>query len=187
MEPRNWDGPSIDRGVLKRLHRLDPQLVVTWSPYALDVMTSNPIEQSGNMDPETGDVGRGPVPDPAFYLWRRDECSTHHVFVNLYQQFTDREVLALERDIARFERPQDIMRIFHERDRARRDRALVNKNILQQAKIKANERRIDDLILGGVESKRQAKSFSFSGQTNHSTPGEIEMDAKEAGWELPEE
>jgi hypothetical protein len=150
-------------------------------------VTSQPIEQSGTINTDTGEFCIGPVKDPSYYLWRRDETSTHHVFVMTFERFTDREVLALERDIARFERPQDIMRIFHERDTARREKAMADKKQFQEAKRRANEHRIDDLIVGGVEGKRQAKSFSFPGQTQHATPGEIEMDSKEAGWELPEE
>jgi hypothetical protein len=168
------------------MHRLDPQLVLTWSPYVLDVLTSQPVEQVGTMDPETGETHRGPVSDPAFYLWRKDETSSHHVFVKAYPRFTDREVLALERDIARFERPQDIMTIFHQRDQQRRERAQANATQRQHDKIAANERRINDLVLGGKESRRPAKTFSYAGQGSRSTPGEVEMDPKEGGWELPD-
>jgi hypothetical protein len=186
MEPRNWDGPSIDSSILKRLNRLDPQLVVTWSPYSLDVFTSRPIEGSGVLDPYTGEYVTGAVKDPAFYLWRKDEYSTHHVFVNTYPRFTNREVLALERDIARFERPQDIMRLFHERDSALRKRRKASHRAEQRDKIEANDSRINDLVLDGKLGRRQGKMFSYKGQSGRSTPGDVEVDAKEDGWELPE-
>jgi hypothetical protein len=171
---------------MERMRRLDSQLVLTWSPYSLDPLTSNPIEMQGRLDPHTGEWLRGPVKDPAYYLWRKDECSTHHVFVMTFEKFTNRQVLALERDVARFNRPQDIMRIFHARDEARREKELGRKRQTQDDKVNANEQRIDDLVLGNKLSRRQAKSFSYAGQGNKSTPGDIEMDHKEAGWELPE-
>jgi hypothetical protein len=37
------DAPSIDAGVLRRLHRLDPNLAVTWSHWEIDPMTSRPV------------------------------------------------------------------------------------------------------------------------------------------------
>jgi hypothetical protein len=187
MEPRTWDGPSVERSVLARMKRLDPQLRVTFSPYALDPMTCTPIEQSGILDPYTGEYNTGLVEDPAFYLWRKDECSSHHVFVKAFPRFTDREVLALERDVARFNRPQDIMRIFHERDTARREKALANKRELQNDKIAANARRIDDLVLGGKTSRRGGRSYGYSGQGSKGSPGDVEMDPREGGWELPEQ
>jgi hypothetical protein len=161
--------------------------VVTWSPYALDVLTSNPIEGSGMLDPHTGEYVTGPTPDPAYYLWRKDECSTHHVHVTTFHRFTNREVLALERDVARFHRPKDLWRLFQEHDTERRMRRHISQRQRQEDKVEANERRIDDLVLGNKLGNRQAKMFSYGGQINRSTPGDVEVDAKEDGWELPEE
>jgi hypothetical protein len=171
---------------MERLRRLDPQLVLTWSPYSLDPLTSHPIEMAGNLDPYTGEWLVGPVEDPAYYLWRKDEVSSHHVFVMAFPRFTNREVLGLERDIARFERPQDIMRIFHERDKARRAKLMGNKRETQTDKIEANEGLIDDLVVGGRNTRPQAKSFSYAGQGKKSTPGDVDKSAKEFCWELPE-
>jgi hypothetical protein len=84
MEPMSWIGASVDTGVLRRLKRLDKNLRVTFSPYALDLFTGRPIVCEGAVDTETGIVHNGPVLDPAHFLWRKDSLCSHHHFVKTY-------------------------------------------------------------------------------------------------------
>jgi len=153
----------------------------------LDPLTGYPVEQPGVLNSETGEWEFGPVRDPAFYLWHKEEVSTHHVFVMALPQFTHREVLALERDVARFARPKDIMRMFHARDTERRAKLEAERKDFGVQKILANDEKIRSIMLGGDRDVRQGKSFSYPGQSSRSTPGEIAMDDKESGWELPEQ
>lgn len=198
MEPPRWDGPSIDYGVESRLARLDRQLVVTFSPFALDPLSGRVIETNTKIDPETGNMIIGAVRDPAYYLWRRDENSTHHFFVQAYPLraggFGYRQVLALERDLARFIAPQHLAAYLADRDREIRERMQAQHDQLQADKISANRSKIERTLSGmhagdGSENldRRQANITSYPGQKNRGTPGEIEMDSKEAGWELPDE
>ena len=66
MKPYNDSAaPTPDRGVLARLHRLDRDLFVTWSPWALDVLSGQPLHATPNTDPVTGVRPRaGQVADP---------------------------------------------------------------------------------------------------------------------------
>jgi hypothetical protein len=188
MEPPNWDGPTVDSGVLKRMKRLAPRLKVTWSPYALDPTTGRVLEQSGKVDPYYGNVLTGPVKDPAFYLWRRDSSSSHYFFVSMYRTFGHREVHGLEGDIARLVRPQDILPIIQANEERRKATGKRAQRDTQRAKIAANKTKIEETL----EGKRDARSprvFSYPGQgASKDTSGrEIELQGREAGWELPEE
>jgi hypothetical protein len=180
--------PALERGVLNRLKRLDPSLRVTWSPYALNPETGRPIEMSGRVDPESGEQLLGAVRDPAFYLWKKDPGSSHHFFVGVSPRFGHLEVLRLETDFARFYRPEDILRVVKTAADRRRalDRAAMEQ--LQRDKIRANRKRIHDLVFEGKRGLRSTKVVSYGGMTRRSSSAEralIEKEAREDGWELP--
>lgn len=187
MIPTNpAEAPSIDHGVLRRLRELDPSLTVTWSPWALDVKTGRPIVGTGAMDPLTGDRAIGPTFNPLFYLWRKSDTCTHHFLVSVYEQFGHREVLSLERDVARFMRPEDIFRTFEARAAERRLAERAEYADRHQQISKANAARIGDLVFGNATGERDSKIVSYGGQKNRSTPGRVLADAKDDGWELPD-
>jgi hypothetical protein len=190
MEPLRHYDASVDSGVLSRLKRLDPQLRVTFSRYALNPDTGRPIEMSGRLDPCTGEWLAGVVHDPAFYLWRKDDCSSHHFFVAAYPQFGHREVMLLEADLARFERPEDIERIVRERAERRRERQLSSVKGDRQEVRRANRKRIHDLVFEGKSGMREAKVSSYAGQSTRTSSAERQRflaDAKEDGWETREQ
>lgn len=188
--------PSIDRGVEARLRRLDPSLRLTWSPYALDVFSGNPILTTGCVNPDVspGEVeyvapGR-PVDDPSFYLWRKSDTCSHHFYVMAFPTpdpgFTYRQVLALERDLARFLSPREILSTMTEAADRRAKQAKAAQEQLQLDKIAANESRINDLVLNGRSGTRDGKAFSAPGVSRRSTPGRVFMDPREDGWETPD-
>lgn len=169
------NAPSVDRGVLRRMRTLDPNLVITWSEFAFDPFNGGYLLHAGR-----------PVKDPAFYLWRRDDNSSHHFLVSTYPNgFGHRQVLALERDLARFHSTDEMLRMLRDAQSAQRDRGLARRKDVQRDKIKYNESLIGD-ILGGKSDRRQAKIASYPGQGRRGTPGEVQMDSREIGWEVPE-
>lgn len=188
MEPLSHDGPSVERSVLRRLNTLDPLFRITWSKYALDPETGQPILGSGRLDPYTGEYVRpDPILDPCFYLWRKDSGSSHHFFVEAFPEFGYREIRQLESDLVRFMGPEEISRFVRTRAERLRQRALDQMQDRQIQKMKANKSRIRDLVFEGKAGVREAKSFSYSGQTVRRSSAEgglIEQDAREAGWEL---
>jgi hypothetical protein len=189
MEPIRFDGPSIDYGVEKRLRRLNPRLKVTWSPYALDHTTGRPIEMSGALDCYTGKINQGVVKDPAYYLWIKDEAFNTYYLVGIYQKFGHEEVMHLEADVARHMDRDRVFEFLQERGKALRERGLARKRDLQAQKIRANKKRIHDLVFEGKDGVRDAKVSSYKGQTKRTSSGElnrIRKDAREDGWELPE-
>lgn len=186
MEPFKSDGNSLDPGVKARLHRLDRQLRAHFSVYALDLVSGRPIEARGNLDPETGIRHHGPVVDPAWYLWRKDNLSSHHFFVSQYPRFTHREVQGLEGDIARFTSVNHLARVLIEREEERNQRRLQAARGFRQDKVEANERRIRDLISGRDTGHRDARAFSYGGQTSRTSTaeqGRVLKDRHADGWE----
>lgn len=176
--------PSLDRGVLSRLRRLDRDLLVTWSPYALDPLSGKPIESVPHVDPIDGWKPGGAVEDPAYYLWLL--CTDGRVrLVGVYQHFGHLQCAQLEGDVARRFPSHELARRFMEAKARSQERGLVAQRDMQHQKIAANQSRINDLLNGKL-SRRQAKIMSAPGLSKRSTPGEIEMDSKEAGWELPD-
>jgi hypothetical protein len=190
MEPVGFaDAPAIDRGVLARLRRLDPQLRVTWARYSLDPYTGKVILGSGRLDPESGARIAGPVGDPAFYLWRKDECSSHHFFVACFPQFGHAEVLRLESDIARFARAQDIGPMLRQRAEEARQRKLAANKQLRADKVVANKSRLHDLVFGENDARRygfrEARAFGYAGQGSHTSSAEgglVRVDNEKDGW-----
>ena len=191
MEPTRFDGPTVDYSVERRLHRLDPRLRLTWSPYALDHATGRPIILSGTMDPTTGDrCPVGPLKEPAFYLWIKNERHSTHFLVGIYPKFGHEELMHLENDVARQMDHKHVFDRLSAQSKALRDRALARKRDLQKQKISANKKRIGDLVFEGKSGVRDAKVSSYAGQSRRASSAElnrIRKDAKEDGWELPED
>ena len=168
--------------MVRRLHRLDPALFVTWHRCVLDPETGNPVL--------TDDEGR-PVVDPHWYLWRKcDDGKTR--LVSMYQHFGHEQAHDLERDLfaAAVRGTASVGEILelvaHSRERMKqREHERFKQNQLD--KIAANRHRIHDLIFEGKDGYRDAKPFSAPGVNVRSTPGRIIMDAKEDGWELSSE
>lgn len=189
MEPVRYDGPSIDYGVERRLRRLNPNLKVTWSPYALDHLTGRPIEMSGALDCYTGEFNRGPVKDPGYYLWIKDGTFSTYYLVAIYQKFGHEEVMHLEADVARHMDHSRVFEFLEARGKALRERGLSRKRDAQKQKVAANKKRIHDLVFEGKSGVRDAKVSSYKGQTRRLSSNElnrIRMDPREDGWELPE-
>jgi hypothetical protein len=166
MEPTRFDGPSIDRSVLRRLHRLDRNLRVTFSPWALDTLSGRPIEMDA-WDTTTGEGQVGLCHDPAFYLWRKDDASSHHFFVTSYtvqHGFTHRDVLRLEADLARFHSPKECWRIVKANyDRRREAETRAHRGLMLDKAIN-NRKLMLDAMQGNVDLRRAPKVFGYSGQ-----------------------
>jgi hypothetical protein len=193
VTPIRFDGPSLDISVKNRLRRLDPRLVVTWSPYALDPATGLPIEHSGtpDTDPLAPLPKRGePIKDPAFYLWLKDDARSTHWLVSIYQNFGHEQLMHLEDDVVRRYGEKNAFEVIAEKSQQLRDRALARKANTQRAKREANESRIHDLVFEGKSGYREAKVSSYKGQTSRQSSaerGRFLSDAREDGWELPEQ
>lgn len=179
------DAPSLDRGVISRLRRLDPALVVTWNRYAHSPITGEILLGSGRLDPHTGVRVVGPVQDPAYHLWRRDESTGEYHLINSYPRFTQREVLSLERDVARYIAPRHVFAHIARAQEERRRREFDRLRAYQQDKAAANSSQVRDLVFGGLSQNRGARIFSGGGITRRSTPGDVPMTPREAGWEVP--
>lgn len=168
--------PSLDRSILARLRRLDPQLVVTWHPYSIDPFVG------GTLLTRWG----APVPDPSWYLWRRDDNSSHHFLVAIYKDFGHEQVRKLEADVFRYMSPEEVSRAIRENQSRIHDQKRAAKEQLQRDKIKANAGPIHDLVFGNRPTRRDAKVMSYGGQRNRGSRGQVDIDPREAGWELPE-
>lgn len=174
--------PSVEPGVLRRLRTLDPLLVVTWSPWSLDVMTGLPVESPASPRED------GLIEDPAFYLWRRSSTCSHHFFVNVLPVFDHRVCAALESDLGRFRRPEELWRLVEEAGSRARDKQLEEYRERHRDVVAANKSRIGDLVFEGKSGIRTPKVFSGTGgsRTSSAEREGILMDPREDGWELPE-
>jgi hypothetical protein len=186
MEPIRFDGPSIDRTVLRRLKRLSPQLRVTWAPVSIDPRTGAVIQMSGRLDPHYGTRLIGTVVDPHFDLWNKDRYSSHHHYIRSYgPRFGHKEVYDLERDIARQVDAKDMARVLADHEQKSRARDVAHARDYGYQRLKANHKRSMD-YLDGKTGHRGAKDFSFAGQTKHTSGGESNLilpDRHEDGWE----
>jgi hypothetical protein len=190
MEPIRFDGPSVDISVERRLRRLNPKLKLTWSPYALDHSTGRPIEMVGMMDPLTGERPTGPLKDPAYYLWLKDDSHGTHWLVGIYPHFGHEQLMHLEADVARHMDHGDVFDLLQAKAQNLRDRALTRRDDRKRGEREANRKRIHDLVFEGKTGYRDAKVSSYAGQTNRQSSGERKRflaDAREDGWELSEE
>jgi hypothetical protein len=191
MEPVGFaDAPSIDRGVLARLRRLDAQLRVTWARYSLDPYTGKVLLGSGRLDPMSGERIAGPVLDPAYYVWRKDECSSHHFFLAAYPDFGHAEVFRLEGDIARFARAQDVGPMLRARAEEARQRKIKANKQFRADKVTANKSRLHDLVFGENDAHRYGfrapRAYGYAVQGSHTSSGEgalIRESNRADGWE----
>ncbi len=186
------DGPTVDAGVLARLKRLDPKLVLTFSRWGIDPETTTPLELK--LTAEVVDYEdcskfhrRGNstyLYDPCFYLWTQDPDGRWCLVMSYQAEtgFGHREVQKLEADVARTMRPSDIIAAIHQLKGERDAKAKADHKELRADIADANEHRIDDLMAGKA-GIRGAKIYSYPGQGNRATPGNVVMDDKEAGWE----
>jgi hypothetical protein len=173
MEPRNWDGATVDRSVRNRLRRLDKNLRVCFSPYALDPLTGRVIEMDGYG--ENCERLVGALRDPAFYLWHRTD-KYGWALVQTYplaNGFDHLDVLRLESDLARHKSPEEAWRILHgKRERQRRAQIQSEQNRLRDKAID-NKKLIRDAAAGDDGFfRRQPKAFGYSGQRTRTSSGE---------------
>jgi len=198
MEPfHDSCGPSIERGVLARLQRLDSSLRVTFCRWAINPMTGQPQPTNAAGDPFTGHLveKRGDTDllrDPAYHLWLK-KPSGEWVWVRGYAAdggFGHREVFNLEADAARMMSAMEILNKTRARQDSISEQGQKNALQLHQDVTKANFKRIQRLCHDHDKSydptTRDAKIVSYPGQVNRGTRfSKIEKDAKEDGWELP--
>jgi hypothetical protein len=172
------DAPSIDAGVLRRLHRLDPNLAVTWSHWEIDPMTSRPVLFRGRE--------RIKLQVPAYHVWSRNGSDGRWYYVQSHFQFGHREVRALESDCLRSMTPSQILaenrRLYYERN----ERAKKNRQDERGDIIKENKSRIHDLLFEDKRPYRGGKYSSYAGQGKRTSLGEVRKDQKEDGWVKPE-
>lgn len=176
--------PSIDPGVQRRLKRLDDELFVTWSPWALDVLSGQPIViKDVPCDPVTGIKPRnGRIHDPRFYLWLNVLGEVR--FVQSFAQFGQREVLSLETQLSRFHRPRDIMRLKTEAFKRRQETMRAQHDAKLRDVIEENEPVIRDLLNRKNNPRRDGKIYSSS-VGYRGGAGSVERDSRERGFVLP--
>lgn len=189
-------GPTIEKTVLDRLHRLDHTLLVTFSRWALD-HRGQPMEVNPQPDWEPQHVqrvhrcaGSWLFLDPAFHLWSRsaDGDWVHVLQYPAERGFGHREVYALEADAARWMKAAEIL--------AAQQAAIDHKNERGKARFdevrrdveKENASAIGDLVFGKKSTTRAPRVFSYSGQTDRRSSDEktaIQKTDKELGWVRP--
>lgn len=192
------DAPSVDRGVLARLHRLDRKLLLTFSHFAIDPTTSRPVEVHPSPDWEDDPEARAHLVrrgnaffllDPCYHLWT-ETPDGRPMLVQSYPiskgGFGHLQVAALEADVARRMKPSEIAALWWKNQNDAKEREAKKLAQDRDDLIRANESRIHDLVFEGKRGVRDAKIASYPGQGKRSTPGEIMMDDKEAGWEKPD-
>ena len=173
---------TVDPAVLKRLKRLDKDLLVTHSRYSINPFDGCIIEvPPGTIDPVSGEDVSGPVEDPHFYLWIK--CNDGAIrLVQMTPEFGHKEVAKLEGDLARFMDPGEIVKSIVEKREAYIRKQAEAMQEEKHERTKANAHRAMDLLQGKT-GQRDAKVASYPGQKDRSTPGTILPDAKEDGWE----
>lgn len=173
------EAPSIDPAVLRRMKRLDPSLVLTWHKYQIDIETGrNVIPRYGIIDPTNGDVTPGGVPikSPMWYLWRRSDTCSRLFFVNVFPTFGDRQVLGLERDLARFMDRKRLMKFMADNIEANRTRDLDNVNYNRRGRMDANKSVNHDILFNGKRPFRDGKIFSSAGSKRRGGTGRVRID-----------
>lgn len=191
-------GPSLDIGVEKRLYRMDKNVRVTFSYFAIDMQTSYPMTVNPNATWEPAERamlvkhrGEWLLRAPCYHLWSRRSSDDRWWYVKGYpaeQGFGHREVAALEADVVRTGMtPSEIVNRAFENEARKKEEAKLAYRDERKQLLNANKRRIEDLVRWGKSGRRQAKISSYPGQKNRSTPGEFLSDPKEDGWELRNE
>ena len=180
LEPfHDTAAPSLDFGLQQRLRRLNPRLRITFSPWAINPQTGQPI-----IDEVTG----APVHYPAQILWLKTDMGWRHVdefpmhsggFGHLNCHY-----LELNQRTVEAHKPEHLYELLAEKKKVRQELDKRRHHEWREDRNKANAKRIGDLVFNGKSGRRQVKPMSYPGQTNRSTPGEILRDAREDGWEL---
>lgn len=171
-------GPSVDPSALARMRRLDRGLAVTYSSVSINPLTSRPLE-----------TRLGLVRDPAFHLWSRDPDGRWWLVRSFpaAEGFGHREVARLEADVARRMSPSEILERHLSGVADRREAGLAIHRGYHSDLLKANRRRIENLLNLDDRTQdrgdRQARMFSYPGQSSRATPGLLKKDAREDGWE----
>jgi hypothetical protein len=193
MELFHSSDVNIDAGVLARLKRLDKNLRVTFSHFAINEVTSVPMVINDWGEEEAPFIvrrgGTAFLHDPAFHVWVREEGSGRFHLVMTYPAangFGHREVQKLEADVARYMSPTEILRKHRELREAAEAKEKQDNEELRSDILKANQSRIGDLVFGGKHGHRDAKIVSYPGQGNRGSRGQVKKDDKEDGWEKPE-
>ena len=191
------DAPALDHGVKARLHRLDPLLEVTFSKYAIDQITGEPLSVHVTPDwedePEFEKVRRcgnvNAVLDPGWHLWVQDPDGQHHLLMSYPAEigFGHREVAKLEADVARYMRPSDIIAEIHKKQRARKEKAQRDHLTERADIIKANKSRIHDLLFEDKPGIRGGKFTSGPGLNKRGNMEDQVLSDTEDGWEKPEQ
>lgn len=173
---------SIEPGVLARLKKLDPNLLLTFSQYALSIVTGQPMDYAGTKDP---------IVDPAWYLWQRqpDGGWINVAITSAEQGFGHREISNIEKwSWLKELKPEHIVALWEtgafNREQTKRQQIADRREQFRRA----NKKRIGDLVFEQKSGLRQAKPISFPGQTSRNTVGTMVLeDAKRDGWEMPDD
>lgn len=163
---------------------MDPRLAVTFSQSAIDPLTSLPIE----VDRE---AGGGTIRDPAWHLWLLHPAHgwlhVHTYYVVRGEWFGHEQIGWLEADLGRTHTPDEILRIFAQNRATQTQRQRARYDQSKEDNLRANKKRIHDLLFEGKSGMRERKIMAYPGQTNHATPSERFLsDAREDGWEIGE-
>lgn len=171
--------PCLDLGLERRLRSLDPNLLVTYSPWSIDPRDGQPIE----------DLDGQPVAEPAHHLWIRQPSGKYH-HIDLFPMalggfgYLNLRYLEANKRATETRSPVDIYRLMQTRNELLRETSARKHREHRQDRAQANKKRIGDLVFNGKSGRRQAKISSYPGQVRHSTPGDVLRDAREDGWEL---
>lgn len=171
------DAPSLDRGVVSRLRRLDPRLAVTWSKWDINPLTTRPMIYKGNAIR---------LPEPRWHLWSRDSDGRWR-YVQSYLHFGQEQVMRLEGDVARRFTISEVIDGF---ERARQDAKERKERAIEDRRrgIRENNKsRIRDLVFEGKSGLRTRRIMSAPGVSCTTPDQPFLADPKEDGWDLPEE
>lgn len=184
----------VDPGVLKRLTRLDRELRVTYSNWALNLESSFPIKSK-----HFSNLGKY-IPEPSFHLWVWCAEYGRYLHVNQYPAeigFSHREVHFLEADCARTMTPTQMLALAARNREANAAKAKADHAELREDVHKANKSRIEDMLdlepgrkktsVGDASGSRDAKIVSYPGQGNRGSRGRVRKEDREDGWEKPEQ
>lgn len=174
------DGPSLDHGLRERLKRLDSRLKLTYSSFAIDPQSGQPIH-----DALTG----APVSEPAHHLWYRQlDGQWHHCDMFPMDRggfgYLNMRFLEINKKTTETLKPEQLFHLMEDKRKVKQELEKRGHADYRQQRAKANAKRIGDLVFHGKSGERQARISSYPGQTNHSTPGTVLSDAREDGWEL---
>ena len=192
-------GPSISKEVLKELKRFDKNIHVTFSSYSIDPTTGRPIEvfpenivEVEGESPNHALEKRGNswfVRDPRFYVWAATDDGDVVMAKSIPadEGFDRRQIDILRQDKAAMERLTEFLEAKFAHQKMGEKKAQENWRQYQKDIVLGNKLRIKHLVEDGrIDAQRDAKIFSYPGQVDRSTPGQVVKSGREAGWEKPE-